>query len=82
VLTRDLDTVSVVDVYHLAGLGSEADSLPDVAPLPWGDRLREMVQSANRNEHAALAVPVKALFADAAPARINRPTAGTARDAS
>ncbi len=74
-LTRDLDTVSVQDVYRLAGLGSDSSSLPTGGAFLWRDRLSEMVTAANQGERTALALPVKALFAETEPARMKRPPA-------
>ena len=69
-LIRDLDTVSVRDVYRTAGLGSDLSALPTDLPQSWHERLRDMLVRADQGEHAALALPVKALFAESEPARM------------
>lgn len=71
-LTRDLDTVSVQDVYRLAGLGSDSSTLPTDGVFRWRDRLHDMVAAANQGERTALALPIKALFAETEPTRITR----------
>ncbi len=74
-LTRDLDTVSVQDVYALAGLGTDPSALPTSDAFLWRDRLIGMLEAANEGERTSLALPIKALFAEDAPARIKRPPA-------
>ena len=74
-LIRDLDTVSVQYVYRLAGLGSDSSSLPTGETFHWRDRLNDMVAAANQGERTALALPIKALFAETEPARMTRPPA-------
>ncbi len=63
------------DVYKLAGLGSDSSSLPTGGTFLWRDRLSEMVTAANQGERTALALPVKALFAETEPARMTLPPA-------
>ena len=75
-LVRDLDTLSVRDIYRTAGLGSDLSSLPADAQQSWHGRLREMLTRADQGEHAALALPVKALFAESEPARMAAGRAG------
>ncbi len=83
-LVRDLDTVSVRDVYRVAGLGSDLSALPADTAQHWHQRLRGMLDRADKGEHAALALPVKALFAETEPARMspNRSGADSLSDRS
>lgn len=67
VLARDLDGITLYDLYCGVGLGAVHQDLPDDFAAPWADELRDLLADADGTTRATLTMPVKALFAEHKP---------------
>ncbi len=67
VLARDLDGITLYDLYCGVGLGEIHQHLPDAFDPAWADELRGLLAAADGSTRTALTMPVKALFAEHKP---------------
>ena len=72
VLARDLDGISLYDLYRAVGLAPVHEDLPEDFAVPWATELRDLLAGTDDATAAALATPVKALFAEHKPATLSR----------
>lgn len=72
VLARDLDGVSLYDIYRAVGLGPVHDDVPDDFAVSWAPELRALLADTDGATRTALSTPVKALFAEHKPATLSR----------
>ncbi|MFQ5973321.1 MAG: YihY family inner membrane protein [Alphaproteobacteria bacterium] len=64
VLARDLDGVSLYQVYRALGLGAAELDLEELSHVSWGEKLSRLVNDADLRDRDALGIPIKALFSE------------------